>query len=341
MSWLFSRALVEAFSEANSSAGEPCAPLNVMPTPHKFWRNDKTMEFSKFSQFGLRCAVLTEDRGKALLTSFLAASRARTSAPPGREQDWTEPGLDSGLNLHGSLARFDPDSCSWKTPQCSLLEGLDEFSETWPAWGSMRNGVSWGRTMPVLRTSERGSGFWPTPTANQFECSDVEAMLERREKCKAKSKNGNGFGLTLANAVKMQYWPTPTKSDGGNGPGDQGRQGGLNLRTAVQIFPTPCARDYRSPNSKPFSERGGGARGEQLVNFVRFGTPTTATSGRSKEFQRSRPTPQEIAAQTGGQLNPEWVCWLMGWPRGWTDLGPLNPQTFREWQQASSIESTA
>jgi len=27
--------------------------------------------------------------------------------------------------------------------------------------------------------------------------------------------------------------------------------------------------------------------------------------------------------QNGGQLNPTWVEWLMGWPLGWTDLKPL------------------
>ena len=26
------------------------------------------------------------------------------------------------------------------------------------------------------------------------------------------------------------------------------------------------------------------------------------------------------ATQTGGQLNPTWVEWLMGYPLGWTDL---------------------
>jgi len=24
--------------------------------------------------------------------------------------------------------------------------------------------------------------------------------------------------------------------------------------------------------------------------------------------------------KTGGQLNPQWVEWLMGYPEGWTDL---------------------
>lgn len=36
---------------------------------------------------------------------------------------------------------------------------------------------------------------------------------------------------------------------------------------------------------------------------------------------------------TGGQLNPTWVEWLMGWPLGWTDLKPLETDRFREWQQ--------
>lgn len=43
MSWLFSQALAEEYSVDISLAGEQFAQLNVMPTPHKFSRNDKTM----------------------------------------------------------------------------------------------------------------------------------------------------------------------------------------------------------------------------------------------------------------------------------------------------------
>jgi hypothetical protein len=35
----------------------------------------------------------------------------------------------------------------------------------------------------------------------------------------------------------------------------------------------------------------------------------------------------------GGQLNPTWVEWLMGWPLGWTDLKPLETDKFQQWQQ--------
>jgi hypothetical protein len=31
----------------------------------------------------------------------------------------------------------------------------------------------------------------------------------------------------------------------------------------------------------------------------------------------------------GGQLNPPWVEWLMGWPIGWTELKGLGTAKFR------------
>ncbi|KPG94781.1 hypothetical protein AK821_18410 [Pseudomonas sp. RIT-PI-r] len=43
-----------------------------------------------------------------------------------------------------------------------------------------------------------------------------------------------------------------------------------------------------------------------------------------------------VMASDGGQLNPEWVEWLMGWPIGWTELKPLAMDKFREWQQQHS-----
>src|SRR5688572_20339565 len=108
MSWLFSQALVAEYSEATSSAGAPSAPLSVMPTQHKFWRNDRTMEPFQLSRFGLTCAVLTEDHGAALLTWFLADSRVRTYQLPGMAPASMENDLVSGVKWHESSARYDP-----------------------------------------------------------------------------------------------------------------------------------------------------------------------------------------------------------------------------------------
>ena len=38
-----------------------------------------------------------------------------------------------------------------------------------------------------------------------------------------------------------------------------------------------------------------------------------------------------LGVVVGGNLNPMWVEWLMGWPIGWTDLKPLEMDKFQQW----------
>ena len=78
MSWLFSQALVEEYSGASSSGGEPSAPLNGNLTPQAYCAPDKMTAFSRLSRFGMTFKPLTEDRGEALLMSYLAAFHAKT-----------------------------------------------------------------------------------------------------------------------------------------------------------------------------------------------------------------------------------------------------------------------
>lgn len=87
----------------------------------------------------------------------------------------------------------------------------------------------------------------PTPAANEYDHSDVDAYLARRERCKETAQNGNGFGLVLSMAVKML--PTPRTSDA-NGTGAHG-DGGQDLRTTVdKMLPTPTARDHKGHNQR-------------------------------------------------------------------------------------------
>ena len=179
MSWLFSQALVAEYSAGTSLDGVPCAQLNVMPTPHKFWRNDKTMEFSKLSQFGLTLQLLTVDHGAELLMSYLAVSRAKTSAQPVQVLVSRENEAGYGPNSNALLAKYDPISSMWKTAQCSLFEDLELSLETWPNWGSMRNGESFQRQIPTLPTYENASGSWPTPNARDWKGPPGTACMER------------------------------------------------------------------------------------------------------------------------------------------------------------------
>lgn len=41
----------------------------------------------------------------------------------------------------------------------------------------------------------------------------------------------------------------------------------------------------------------------------------------------------KVNTQAAGQLNPNWVEWLMGWPLGWTDLKPLATDRCRNAQR--------
>jgi hypothetical protein len=143
MSWLFSQAAVEAYSAGNCCDGEPSAQLNVMPTPHKFWRNDKTMEFSNLSQFGLTLRLLTASRGEELLTSYLQGFHAKTLAPQEKVEELGVSEAAFGKRSSGFLTRYDQKELCWKTAQCSLFEGLELSLEIWPRSGSMRNGECW------------------------------------------------------------------------------------------------------------------------------------------------------------------------------------------------------
>ena len=51
-------------------------------------------------------------------------------------------------------------------------------------------------------------------------------------------------------------------------------------------------------------------------------------NGGPGQMQRNR---LQLNAEVGGQLNPEWVEWLMGWPLGWTALGALATDRCQQW----------
>ena len=202
MSYIYSQALVAASLPASCLDTEQSAPLNGSPTPKPCLWHDKTMEPSRLSRFGMMCKPLTDDHGAALLTSWQAGFRAKTSAPQEKGLGLTESAAECGTTWPASLAKLDPDMSSWKTHQHSLLGGLDEFSQTWPRWGLMRNGECWERATLAPRISEIASGLWPTPDAHMGTGGRVSAT-ERT------TRYAQG-GLPLTTAVAQRTYPTAT-----------------------------------------------------------------------------------------------------------------------------------
>lgn len=200
-------------------------------------------------------------------------------------------------------SRMSPDSCKRPT--------LEQYSGKLPKAGMIADGACW--ELPTLEQiiGENGSGYWPTPQAAGKPSGENEETWLKRQ------ADGKVSTPPLSLAVKMQNWPTPASRNyrGRHAPGSKSFEQrkrhprGVNLveelqrrEEAERHWPTPMSRDFRT-GDRPESRR---AR-----NVTRKHTPQL----------------NDVVAP-GGQLNPPWVEWLMGWPIGWTDLKPLETDKF-------------
>lgn len=163
MSWHFLQEQAEASWEANSLDGAPCALLRLIPTAEACCSQDSAAESLSRSQSGTTCGHSTGDRGPEQLTLCREASHARTSVQPEKARDLTASEAGYGWKWPGSFAKYDPALRLWRTRQCSLLGDSEEFSETWPKWGSMQGGECLEQMTLAHHTSEKEYGSWPTP----------------------------------------------------------------------------------------------------------------------------------------------------------------------------------
>lgn len=165
MSWLFSRALVEEYSQDTCSDGELSALLSGTPTPRAFCAPDRMTAFSRPSQFGMTFGPLTEDLGAELLTWFLEASRAKRSAPP--------PGA---LTMRKTFGRKCGESWQMSLPGVSLprtsrKEQSTTRQTTLNRWVTKPKRYPYPRETWVLTTFGRDFGFLHTPTATGNYCA--------------------------------------------------------------------------------------------------------------------------------------------------------------------------
>lgn len=127
----------------------------------------------------------------------------------------------------------------------------------------------------------------------------------------------------LTSAIASGSWPTIRSTDG-----ERGGRGDLiqavrgNENNHYKLWPTPQAHDAKKGDPKRVGRFGAKHGGRNLNDEVMlWPTPRPCSGLRSSGMNRTgyyeRMTPEE---RTGGQLNPSWVEWLMGFPEGWTDL---------------------
>lgn len=296
MSWHFSQALEAEYLEENCLDGKPSAPWNSMPFAADDSCSGKMKDTCHRSPFGTMFVPSTDTLGEELLTWFRAGSPVRTFPQPEPVRDLTAHGLACGWKWQESSVKYDQPSALWKTRQCSLLGDSDVFSETWPAWGTMRNGECWGRQMWERHTSGTGSGLLPTPLAS----------IATHGGPNQRDSSGRP-GLQMA----AMMWPTPNVPNGGRSVAHvtdwrgksayhNGKKVQFGLEAAVRMWPTPQAHDSTLGQAK---------------RVGRYGTKHGARNLNDEAVASTE--------QPTGALNPPWVEWLMGWPIGWTGCEPL------------------
>jgi hypothetical protein len=179
----------------------------------------------------------------------------------------------------------------------------------------------------------------------------------------ASSQSGDGLATWV---LKV---PTPRATDGSKGgPNNCGSKGDLALPAFAARFPTPdvrgftndgalqkmadiperegmCFRAGRAKKDRiwfptPCLPGNGGTHGKEKLKEALLATPTardwkSGKASRETMEKNSRPPSEQI----GGQLNPTWVEWLMGWPLGWTELSVLAMDKFRSARRLRSKSS--
>ena len=191
MSWHFSQVLVAEYLERSSSGGELSAGLRSNPTPQAFLSPDRMKAFSRRSLSGMTFALLTESRGEELLTWFLAGFPAKTLVRRDAAQALRANGAVFGKKVDVSSAKYDRGSHSWRIVLCSRDEDSGLFSETWPKWGTMRNGVCLAAQTLVLGIKENEYGFSvPTIGKNEYKGSSHKRYRGSLEYRGAKMSEG-------------------------------------------------------------------------------------------------------------------------------------------------------
>lgn len=274
----YSRALEAGYSAANCWVGQPSALSKSTRMPEAYYWPDKTTGHSKLSRFGMTSELLTGGHGEALLTWFQADFPARTSALLVTAPESTESRADCGAKWHELSVKFDRATHSWKTHRCLWDEDLPESSLTLPRWGWMRDGELLERTTAAPPTSEKESGFWPTPNTISYRSdgellqlgrmlddeSEYLAMTSRAANSKRQrfiptprandgEKRGNFDDTNPRNGLAgfAKHWPTPRASDGSKGgPNSRDGSGSLHLSSAAYLADANGEPPQRSTESR-------------------------------------------------------------------------------------------
>ena len=355
MSWHYLQEPEEESSAECCSDGVQWQPSKLKNTHAQFCCNGRLTDAYLDSLSGTTCAHSTANPGVDELTSSRVDSLARTFPPLEKALEYQAREAASGLSSQGLLAKYDHDTHLLKTAQCSLFGDSTESCATLPRWGTMRNGVCWERTTSVRHIKEIESGYLPTPRSGKTTNENLDSWQKRHDAGKVATPPlglavkmfptptcaDGAQGAVLNDDIDIYFLNSgmPRKRS------KQGIDGSVGLSRFVAImdkpdmWPTPTASAMPCEGTQRIMRKkwlagemtleeasaiaGRDVRKKQGKVEAMWPTP------RAQQASSSRPNGKggKILAEevkktesTGGQLNPDWVELLMGWPLGWTDI---------------------
>jgi len=208
----------------------------------------------------------------------------------------------SGRRCLEQFERFSPGT-SWEKMFMDSLIGMgDWFSTrcklTWKMKGTKYNRLYFQLVPSTLPIEEIEFGLWPTPTSVQ---RDHPERVEKLKATGAKTMMSRAAGENRPNsiidaAMFYELIPTPTANpsarklnENGKSVAKNGKRYGTSIKQWAEqkMLATPQARDWKGAQGRAY-------KGEAF----------------------------DLPSQTGanGQLNPQFVAEMMGFPTNWTEL---------------------
>ncbi len=233
--------------------------------------------------------------------------------------------------------------------------GSTLFNQTWKEKATPSGLRYWAHTASARRTSDSGSGSWPTPCGQDGPNGGPAQGLDRlpgaasaawpttTRDWKSTASNMHGQNARPLNEVaRLATWPTPrVATNGGYGNGDLAMSGAnCRLEDTAQIaaWSSPRANKWGFPD----------AHGSQETPLASWPTPLVGSTNPAAHNQISGqyrkamaeilgPTSNGSPAETAkpGQLNPAFSLWLMGYPAEWVSCGARATQSSRKSRRSS------